>query len=488
MHISALTTDFYELTMMQGYFSNKLNPQVVFDMFYRTNPFEGGYTIFAGLNELIDKLESFSFSKEDIEYLKGLNQFTDDFLEYLAHYHFAGEIYAIEEGSVVFPGEPLVRVHTTLIEAQLIEGLLLNNLNFQSLIATKASRMALAANRGLLMEFGLRRAQGEDGALSASRASFIGGSVVTSNTLAGKTYGIPVSGTMAHSWIMAYGSELESFRAFARLYPDNAVLLIDTYDTLGSGIDNAIIVGLEQKKIGKKIGVRIDSGDLSYLPRVIRKKLDDAGLTDAFICVSNDLTEAIVQTLIHDEVPIDSWGIGTHLITGGAQSSLNGVYKLAAKEGKDGTIIPTMKISNSFEKTTNPGIKQVWRFFDKDGGALADLITLDSEQIVTGKNYTFYHPFAEADFFEMHKENFATCVPLLVKRMENGKRIGEKPPLTEIRENAKRGLDSFHKSYLRQINPHIYKVSLSSRLKKLKMDLLVAQRRKAKEEETSSNL
>jgi nicotinate phosphoribosyltransferase len=488
MHISALTTDFYELTMMQGYFSNNLNPQVVFDMFYRTNPFEGGYTIFAGLNELIDKLESLSFSKEDIDYLKGLNQFTDDFLDYLKDYHFTGSIYAIEEGSVVFPGEPLVRVQTTLIEAQLIEGLLLNNLNFQSLIATKASRMALAANRGLLMEFGLRRAQGEDGALSASRAAYIGGFQVTSNTLAGRIYGIPVSGTMAHSWIMAYSNELESFRAFARLYPDNAVLLIDTYDTLGSGIDNAIIVGLEQKKLGKKIGVRIDSGDLSYLPRVIRKRLDDAGLSDASICVSNDLTEEIVQTLIHDEVPIDSWGIGTHLVTGGAQSSLNGVYKLAAKAGKDGTIIPTMKISNSFEKTTNPGIKQVWRFFDKDGGALADLITLESEQVASGKNYTFYHPFAEADFFEMHKENYVTCVPLLAKRMENGKRIGKKPPLVEIKENAQRGLDSFHKSYLRQINPHIYKVSLSSRLKKLKMDLLVAQRRKVKEEEASANL
>ncbi|WP_320130575.1 nicotinate phosphoribosyltransferase [uncultured Sphaerochaeta sp.] len=485
---SALTTDFYELTMMQGYFSNSLNPQVVFDMFYRTNPFEGGYAIFAGLNEFIDKLETFSFSSDDIAYLKGLNQFTDGFLDYLSGFHFSGEIYAMDEGSVVFPGEPLVRVHSTLMEAQLIEGFLLNNLNFQSLIATKASRMALASNRGLLMEFGLRRAQGEDGALSASRASYIGGSQVTSNTLAGKIYGIPVAGTMAHSWIMAYNSELDSFRAFAKMYPDNAVLLIDTFDTLGSGIDNAIIIGLEQKKIGKKIGVRIDSGDLSYLPRVIRKKLDDAGLQDASICVSNDLTEEIVQTLVHDEVPIDSWGIGTHLVTGGKQSSLNGVYKLAAKAGKDGIIIPTMKISNSFEKTTNPGIKQVWRFFDKEGGALSDLVTLDSENVIVGKNYTFYHPFAEADFFEMHKEDFATVVPLLTLKMEKGKRVGEKPALKDVRKNAEQGLNSFHKSYLRQINPHIYKVSLSAKLKKLKMSLLVAQRRKAKEEEESSSL
>lgn len=482
MYTSALTTDFYELTMMQGYFSNKHNPQVVFDMFYRTNPFEGGYVVFAGLNELIDKLETLAFSKEDVAYLKGLNKFTDDFLDYLENYHFNGDIYAVDEGAVVFPGEPLVRVHTTLIEAQLIEGLLLNNLNFQSLIATKASRMSLAANRGLLMEFGLRRAQGEDGALSASRASFIGGSQVTSNTLAGRTYGIPVAGTMAHSWIMSFSSELESFRSFAKLNPDNAVLLIDTYDTLGSGIDNAIIVGLEQKKIGKKIGVRIDSGDLSYLPRVIRKKLDDAGLTDATIVVSNDLTEEIVQTLVHDEVPINSWGIGTHLVTGGSQSSLNGVYKLAAKEESDGTIIPTMKISNSFEKTTNPGIKQIWRFFDKDGGALSDLITLDSESVTPGKNYTFYHPFAEADFFEMKKDTYATCTALLTKKMENGKRIGEKPTLQAIQKYSFACIESFHKSYLRQINPHIYKVSLSSKLKKLKMELLVKQRRKSKEE------
>jgi nicotinate phosphoribosyltransferase len=477
-----LTTDFYELTMMQGYFSNNQNPQVVFDMFYRTNPFEGGYVIFAGLNDLIDKLESFSFDEEDIEYLRGLGKFTDDFLAYLSDYRFSGTLYAIKEGSVVFPGEPLVRVHTTLIEAQLIEGLLLNTLNFQSLIATKASRMCLASDRGLLMEFGLRRAQGEDGALSASRASYIGGTQVTSNTLAGKIYGIPVSGTMAHSWVMAFDNELESFRAFADLYPDNAILLIDTYDTLGSGIENAIIVGLEQKKKGKRIGVRIDSGDLSYLPRVIRKRLDDAGLSDASICVSNDLTEEIVQTLVHDEVPIDSWGIGTHLVTGGTQSSLNGVYKLAAKEGEAGKIIPTMKISNSFEKTTNPGIKQVWRFYDKDGGALADLIGLESELVSTGRDFTFYHPFAEADFFVMDKDRYASCVPLLVPCMENGRRIGEKPDLSEIRSFAMKELDTFHKSYLRQINPHIYKVSLSAKLKKLKMDLLVAQRRKTKAE------
>ncbi len=482
MHISALTTDFYELTMMQGYFSNQHNPQVVFDMFYRNNPFEGGYVVFAGLQDLIDKLQAISFSKEDIEYLQSLGKFTPDFLSYLSEYHFSGDLYAMEEGTVVFPGEPLVRIHTNLIEAQLIEGLLLNTLNFQSLIATKASRMALASGRGSLMEFGLRRAQGSDGALSASRAAFIGGCQVTSNTLAGKEFGIPVAGTMAHSWIMSFDSELESFRSYAELYPDNTVLLIDTYDTLGSGIDNAIIVGREQKQKGKKIGVRIDSGDLSYLPRIIRKRLDAAGLEDASIVVSNDLTEEIVQTLVHDQVPIDSWGIGTHLVTGGSQASLNGVYKLAAKESIYGKIIPTMKISNSFEKTTNPGIKQVYRFSDNDVGSLADLVSLDNEEITTGKKYTFYHPFAEADFFEMHSDKYTSIEPLIKKQMENGKRITVKPSVQEIQAYAQKSLDTFHKSYLRQINPHVYKVSLSAKLKKLKMDLLVAQRRKTREE------
>lgn len=483
MQISALTTDFYELTMMQGYYLTGHNPQVVFDMFYRTNPFEGGYVLFAGLNDLVEKLEALRFSNEDIDYLESLHMFDSSFLEYLRNYRFSGDLFAVAEGTVVFPGEPLVRIHTDLIEAQLIEGLLLNTLNFQSLIATKASRMVLASKQGSLMEFGLRRAQGQDGALSASRAAYIGGCSVTSNTLAGKVFDIPVAGTMAHSWIMSFPTELQAFRAYANLYPDNAVLLIDTYDTLGSGIDNAIIVGLEQKQKGKSIGVRIDSGDLSYLPRVIRKRLDDAGLQDARIVVSNDLTEAIVQTLVHDEVPIDSWGIGTHLVTGGSQASLNGVYKLAAKQRDDGTFEPTMKISNSFEKTTNPGIKQVYRFYDADGGAIADLITLSQEEIVPGRKYTFYHPFAEADFFEMQSDRYARCEPLIQQVMKSGKRMYDLPKLDEIKMKAQQSLGCFHKSYLRQINPHVYKVSLSAKLKKLKMDLLVAQRRRLSKDE-----
>ena len=479
IHRSALGTDFYELTMAQGYFLRQNNPNVVFEMFYRTNPFGGGYVLFTGLHDLIDKLEGFSFSAEDIEYLESLGTFTKEFLAYLSEYRFSGDIYSVEEGMVVFPGEPLLRVHTTMIDASLIEGILLNTLNFQSLIATKASRVCLAAKRGSVFEFGLRRAQGPDGALSASRAAFIGGCRSTSHTLAGKLYDIPVSGTMAHSWVMAFESELESFRAYAELYPGATVLLIDTYDTLGSGIENAIIVGLEEKEKGNTIGVRIDSGDLSYLPRVIRKKLDDAGLEDAFIVVSNDLTEEIIQTLVQDGVPIDSWGIGTHLVTGGTQASLNGVYKLAAKELRDGSYLPTMKVSNSFEKTTNPGIKQLYRFYDAEGGAIADLVACFDEDISVGNDYIFYHPFAETEFFEMKKERYVRIEPLLNHVVKNGKRIGEKPCLKTLQARAIRSLDTIHKTYLRQINPHIYKVSLSEKLKALKINILVSHRKKA---------
>lgn len=478
MEISALTTDFYELTMMQGFFKNNYNPKVVFDMFYRTNPFNGGYAVFAGLGQLIEKLENFKFSKDDIEYLKSLNTFDNDFLQYLENYKFEGTLYSMDEGQVVFAGEPLIRIHTNLIDAQLIEGMLLNTINFQTLIATKASRMVIASKGASIMEFGLRRAQGDDGALSAARASFIGGTKVTSNTLAGKLFNIPVSGTMAHSWIMSFDSEEEAFRKFAEIYPNNCILLIDTYDTLGSGIDNAIKIGLEQKAKGKKIGVRIDSGDMSYLPRIIRDKLDAAGLEDAQIVVSNDITEEIIQALVADEAPIDLWGIGTHLVTGGFQSSLNGVYKLCAKEKDNNEFIPTMKISNSFSKTTNPAIKQVWRFYDEKMGALADLITLDDEKIIEGKDYIFYHPFSETDFFKLNESKYSSIQPLLTKKMEDGKRINKQKSLQDIQKFAQENLSLFHKSYKRQINPHIYKVSLSKKLKNLKRELVAKEREK----------
>ena len=475
---SALITDFYELTMMQGYFLQHHNPRVVFDMFYRNNPFQGGYTIFTGIEEVLDKLENLRFSSSDIEYLRDLNLFDPSFIDYLSNYRFSGDVYAFDEGTPAFPGEPLIRVETTLLDAQLIESLLLNTINFQTLIATKANRMVLATKgHGAIMEFGLRRAQGENGAHAASRASFIGGTKSTSNTYAGKEYNIPVAGTMAHSWIMSFDSEIEAFRNFATLYPDNCIFLIDTYDTLGSGIDAAIEVGLEMKKKGKRIGVRIDSGDLNYLTKAIRERLDSSGLEDATICVSNDLTEEIILNLVNDGAPIDSWGIGTHLVTGGTQSSLNGVYKLAAKE-HEGSFIPTLKVSNSYEKTTNPGIKQVYRFFDRSSSALADLIVLDEEELECGNDYTFYHPFSTQDFFVMKKSSYCSIKPLLTKKLENGKRLYEKPSLKEIQSRSAELLSHFDKSYKRQINPHIYKVSLSEKLRNLKTKLIVETKKK----------
>jgi nicotinate phosphoribosyltransferase len=478
MSVSALITDFYELTMMNGYFTSKNNPKVVFDMFYRTNPFNGGYVVFTGLHDLLKKIEVFTFSKSDIEYLKSLNKFSDDFLEYLTTFKFEGDIYAMEEGSIVFPGEPLLRIEATLMEAQIIEGMLLNTINFQSLIATKASRMVAATKGAPIMEFGLRRAQGADGALTASRAAYIGGCSATSNTLAGKVFNIPVSGTMAHSWIMSFNDELEAFRVYADMYPDNAVLLIDTYDTLGSGIEHAIIVGKELQKRGNTISVRIDSGDLSYLSREIRKKLDDAGLHESKIVVSNDLTEEIVETLVYDKVPIDSYGIGTHLVTGGTQSSLNGVYKLAAKYGNDGSILPVMKISNSFEKATNPGRKQVWRFYDPEGSALGDLITLESEELTIGDDITFHHPLNEADYFTLKRSRYSKAIPMLSLHMEKGVRAKKSVKIEHVRQAVEKNLSTFHSSYKRMINPHIYKVSLSKELKQLKTSLVIAAKQK----------
>ena len=471
--VSALTTDFYELTMMQGYFLNNENPDVVFDMFYRKNPFDGGYAVFAGLVEMLSELESLNFSANDIAYLSSLNIFDKRFLDYLSTYRFHGDIYAPKEGTTVFPGEPLVRVHTKLIDAQLIESLLLNTINFQTLIATKAMRVCEAAGNGTVMEFGLRRAQGMDGGLSASRAAYIGGCGLTSNTLAGKVFGIPVGGTMAHSWIMAYESELEAFREFAKIYPNNCVLLIDTYDTLGSGIENAIIVGKEQKAKGLKMGVRIDSGDLAYLAREVRRRLDEAGLEDATICVSNDLTEEIITTLVNDGVPINSWGVGTNLVTGGNQSALGGVYKMAAKAREDGSFQPTIKVSNSYSKTTNPGIKQIYRFYGKDDQAIADLITLDDEVIVPGKDIVFFHPFTDGDLFKLKATDYTRYEKLLNPVMKDGKICVPKRSLSEIRDYAKESQSHFHRSYKRLINPHIYKVSLSRKLKELKHNLIL---------------
>lgn len=471
---SALFTDFYELTMAQGYWKKNMNQLVVFDMFFRKNPFNGGFSVLAGNETLLDIITSFSFSDSDIAFLKDQKIFEDGFLEYLKEFHFTGDVYTMDEGTIIFPQEPLIRIHANLIEAQILEGLVLNHVNFQSLIATKTARIWLASKKAPIMEFGLRRAQGQDGAMSATRAAYIGGAAGTSNTLAGKKYGIPVMGTMAHSWIMAHTSELEAFREYAQIYPENSVFLIDTYDTLKSGIKNAIIAGGESVKKGYNFGVRLDSGDISYLTREVRKELDRAGFPQAKISVSNELTEEIITTLVASNAPINSWGVGTHMVTGGNESSFTGVYKLAARHDKEtDSILPAMKFSDNPAKTTNPGIKNVFRLYDGNGMAAADILALDDEILEEGKEYRFYHPMVDYRQF-----TFTTgkIVPLLKKRIDQGKRIGCRLPESEqlaiSRTNVERQLESFDESYKRILNPHIYKVSITEKLKDLKLKFI----------------
>lgn len=466
---SALLTDLYELTMIQGYYHFDRNPRVVFDMFFRRQPFDGGFSVFAGLEDLLATISQLHFSADDLNYLESLGMFSPEFLRYLEEFRFEGDIYSVPEGTVVFPHEPLVRVHSTLIEAQLIESLLLNILNFQTLIATKTARIYLASDQGSVLEFGLRRAQGVDGAISASRAAYIGGASATSNTIAGKRFGIPVTGTMAHSWIMAFDDERAAFERFAELYPDKAILLIDTYDTLNSGINNAIEVGKELKRRGKRFGVRLDSGDIQYLSEQVRRRLDAAGLADATVAVSNELNEEIIHQLVASKTPIDAWGVGTHMVTGGSESSFSGVYKLAAKE-YDGIMEPTMKISDNPEKSTNPGIKQVHRFYEPDGSPRADLISFDDEEVDPNNAHWFYHPFI--DYRHSKVKPWGPVKPLLEKQMEGGKRLGESPSIADIQRNTKQNLNALGFTYKRIINPHIYKVSISQAVKDSKVEMI----------------
>ena len=470
---SALQTDFYELTMAQGYFKRKMQGRAVFEMFFRRHPFGSGFSIFAGLETLLDKLQAFSFSNSDLAYLRSLNFFDDDFLDFLAGFQFKGNLDAIDEGSVVFPQEPLIRVDGNIIECQIIESLLLNTINFQSLIATKSARIYLAAAKGKIMEFGFRRAQGADGALSASRASFVGGASGTSNVLAGKVFGILVMGTMAHSWVMAFPSEEAAFRAYAELYPKHPVFLIDTYDTLKSGIINAIKVGKEITGQGGNFGVRLDSGDVHYLSCAVRKQLDEAGCHNATIAVSNDLDETIINALVDQKTPVDSWGVGTHMVTGGSDAAFTGVYKLVARED-GGRMLPVIKFSDNPEKTTVPGVKQLWRLKDKDGMAIADVLGLDAEDtpdaLYAGQCYTFWHPSADYRHFYYGLESEPQ--PLLKRRMFQGERTQAAAALPAIQAHCKSELDSFDASYKRLLNPHIYKVSITEKLRLLKLDLI----------------
>ena len=394
-----MMTDLYELTMMQGYFKNPTDQIVVFDAFYRNNPCNGGYAIACGLEQVIDYIRNLHFSPEDIEYLRGLGLFDDDFLEYLRGFHFTGDIYAIPEGTVVFPREPLVKVVAPLMEAQFIEPALLNIINHQSLIATKASRVVDAAKGDGIMEFGLRRAQGPDAGIWGARAAVIGGCIGTSNVLTGELFNVPVKGTHAHSWIISFPDELTAFRTYAKLYPSACILLVDTYDVLKSGVPNAIQVFREMRDAGipmKGYGIRIDSGDLAYLSKKAYEMLDRAGFGDAIISASSDLDEYLITSLKQQGARINSWGVGTNLITSNGWSAFGGVYKMAAiKNRNDKDFVPKIKLSENVEKITNPGNKTIFRFYDKQTGKIrADLIALADEKFDPEKDITIFDPNA----------------------------------------------------------------------------------------------
>lgn len=468
----ALLSDLYQLTMMNGYIERGMaDRRACFDLFFRRLPFDGGYVIAAGLETALDFIQGVRFGPSDIEYLRTLNLFQPELLARLAEFRFNGEIAAVPEGTAVFPNEPLLRVKGTLFETQFIETYLLNCINFQTLIATKAARIWEASGRSSVVEFGLRRAHGPDGALSATRAAFIGGCSATSNVLAGKLFGIPIAGTMAHSWIMSFPDELSAFRAYAEVYPDSSILLVDTFDTLKEGIPHAIKVGLEMKSAGKSLkGIRLDSGDLAYLSCEARRMLDEAGLTEVKIVASNDLDEWIVETLRHQDARIDLWGIGTKLVTGAPDSALGGVYKLAALDDGSGHLRPRIKLSQNIEKTTNPGVKELYRIFDEQGMVLADVLSLDDEPVPSHPPFSIHHPQIEYKFSRL--DRIPRVEPLLETVFKNGSRLKASQDLKKIQERTKRQLDSFHPTHRRLTNPHTYRVGLSRRLWELKQAMI----------------
>ena len=433
-----LLTDFYELTMMQGYFKNPTNQTVIFDMFYRTNPCGGSFAITAGLEQMIEYIENLHFSEEDIEYLRGLHIFQEDFLDYLSTFRFTGDIYAIPEGTVVFPREPIVKVIAPIMEAQLVETAILNIINHQSLIATKAARVCYAARGDGVMEFGLRRAQGPDAGIYGARAAVIAGCVGTSNVLAGQMFDMPVLGTHAHSWIMSFPDEYTAFKTYAKMYPNSCTLLVDTYDVLKSGVPNAIRVFEEMREEGVKLtkyGIRIDSGDLAYLSKEAYKMLAAAGFDDAIISASSDLDEYLIDSLKTQDAKINSWGVGTNLITSKDNPAFGGVYKLAAvKDAGSSTFTPKIKLSENTEKVTNPGDKTIYRIYSKTTGKIkADLICLANEHFDPEETMIIFDP---VDTWKKTKVLGGTYElrELLIPVIRQGKRVYTSPEVMELRE------------------------------------------------------
>ena len=465
-----LLTDFYELTMMYGYFkSGKMNDIAVFDVFFRQTG-SISYSIFCGLEQVVEYIENIKFEKDDIEFLRKQGVFDEDFLHCLENFKFTGDIFAVREGTVVFPQEPLLIVRAPIFQAQLLETAILNLINHQTLIATKASKVCYEAGNASVLEFGLRRAQGPDAGIYGARAAIVGGCVSTSNVLAGKNFDVPVGGTHAHSWVMSFESELKAFETYAELYPDNCLLLVDTYDTLKSGVPNAIKVFKKLREKGHKpVGIRIDSGDLAYLTVKARKMLDEAGFKDAKIFASGDIDERIIDTLKDQKACIDSWGIGTKLITSFDNPSLGGVYKLAGIYEK-GKLIPKLKKSDTAAKITNPGLKKIYRIYDKNTDmAIADLITLFDEKIDESKTLTIFHP--EETWKQITIDNFY-AKELMVQVYKKGKLVYNLPSLKEIVAFSKADKETFWDEYKRRVNPQIYKVDLSKKLFNLKSSLL----------------
>jgi nicotinate phosphoribosyltransferase len=469
-----LLTDFYELTMMQGYFKNKTNETVVFDAFYRKNPSGSGYAICAGLDQVIDYIKNLHFDYTDLAYLRNLNVFDDDFLDYLAGFHFTGDIYAIPEGTVVFPMEPLIKVIAPIMEAQLVETAILNLINHQSLIATKSSRICYAAKSDGVMEFGLRRAQGPDAGVLGARAAVIGGCIGTSNVLTAKNFNVPALGTHAHSWIMSFEDELTAFRKYAEIYPSNSTLLVDTYDTLRSGVPNAIKVFSELKAAGKMpklYGIRLDSGDLAYLSKEARKMLDEADFTDASIVASSDLDEYLIDSLKTQNAKIDTWGVGTNLITSKDCPSFGGVYKLAAiKKGDE--FLPKIKLSNNQWKITNPGNKTIYRIYEKNSGKIkADLIAFVGEHFSNKESLTIFDPLAPRKKTYLSPNTY-TIKELLIPVFINGQCVYESPSVMDIHQYCNNELNTLWDETRRLVNPHKVYVDLSMKLWTVKNDML----------------
>lgn len=461
MNINALYTDFYELTMSQVYFHKKRNEKAVFDYYFRNHPFEGGYTVFAGLQDVLEIIQNFAFPKETISYLKKCG-FDTEFLEYLENFSFTGKIYAMKEGEIVFPDTPILVVEAPIIEAQIIETVLLNILNYQSLIATKARRIRQEAKGKVLIDMGFRRAHAT-GALFGSRAAMIGGFDATSNVLAAQKFALDVSGTMAHSFVQSYEQEIDAFRDYAQIHPNNSTFLVDTYNTLESGIPNAIQVAHEMEKEGNKLqAVRLDSGDLAYLSKRARQMLDEAGLDYVKIVASNQLDEWVIKSLKEQEAPIDIYGVGTNLITGKPDASLDGVYKLTEFNAK-----PKMKFSDNIIKISTPCKKQVYRVFDADGKFYgADAIALFEEE----KVQKMLHPFdirKKSDLKGRKQEKLLDLV------MEKGKIVMEKKSIFAIADYSEKRLALLDLEYKRFQNPHIYKVGLSEKLKAIRDTLFL---------------